>query len=160
MRRCAACLHGGCPGQGGGPAACGPIGSERRRIELNSRSELRLLCEIAKSMAATCSDIEIVRYVGVLRSRIRSQFVHNTDNYHETRKHGSTDLRKSVNGLLPADMVRSVGTETSTGVPHEIMKPVIYEINRISIMRNASTNSWQRHPATFSALLMREFSIC
>ena len=83
----------------GVPAACGPIGSERGRIELNSRSELRLLCEIAESIAATCSDIEIVRCIEVLRGRIRSQFVHNTDNYQEASKHGCTELRKSVNGL-------------------------------------------------------------
>jgi len=142
MRRCAACLHGGCPGQGGGGVVGGPVGSERRRVELNSRPELRLLRELAESMTATYSDMEIVRYVEVVPSRIRGQLVHNTDNYHEARKHGCTDLRKSVNGLLAADMVRSVGTETSTGVPHEIMKPVIHEINRVSIMRNGSTNSW------------------
>ena len=91
------CLCDG-PGQGGGPAAYTLVGSERSRIELNSRTELRLLCEIAEAMAATYSDIEIVRYIEVLQSRIRIQFVHNTDNYHEARKHGSTDLRKSVDG--------------------------------------------------------------
>jgi hypothetical protein len=93
-------------------------------------------------MAATCNDVEMVRYVEVVPSRIRGQFVHNTDNYHEVRKHGSTDLRKSVDSDLPAYIIGSVRTETSTAVPHEIMKPVIHEINRVSIMGNGSTNSW------------------
>jgi hypothetical protein len=49
------------------------------------------------------------------------------ENYHCAWTYGSTGIKRPGYAWLTGRIVASVATETSIGVPHEVMNAVIYE---------------------------------